>query len=473
MDEIISVGLDIGSSTTKLVISRLYLENVARFGGMPRVQVVQRTVFHQSRMFQTPLRTPDEVDIPAIQELLAAEYAVAGIVPTDVGSGAVIITGETATRTNAKAVVASLAERAGAFVVATAGPDLEGILAGRGARAAQWSEDTRRTVVNVDIGGGTANLAVFTNGVVVGTCTLHIGGKMLIWDETTQRVTRIAEPFQRYLDRLGLPVPLGTELTDALLHELTAPVRDTLIRCIRKQMNDTDRLLLLGHEPNWPDDVQDVMLSGGVPASLEEQVLAFTDFGRPLAEALVTAPELLAKNVRVAENAGRATVIGAGVQSIEVSGATVYLTPEELPLKNIPVLPCSLAGFTLEESEEQLLTYLESVVSNALLPAPWALYVSDLPARMSFAKITRLAGALASLSGWEVIAMEEDLGLVLGQSIAALRTGQTLICLDQVELGHGDYIDVGAPLESGVVPLVVKTLVFPSETQREERGVLR
>jgi ethanolamine utilization protein EutA len=473
LDEIISVGLDIGSSTTKLVISRLYLENVARFGGMPRVQVVQRTVFHQSRMFQTPLLTPDEVDIAAIQALLAEEYATAGITPNDVGSGAVIITGETATRTNAKAVVASLAEKAGAFVVATAGPDLEGILAGRGARAAQWSEDTRRTVVNVDIGGGTANLAVFADGAAIGTCTLHIGGKMLIWDESTRRVTRIAEPFQRYLDRLGLDVPLGTELTDELLKKWTSPVRDTLVRCIQNEMNDTDRLLLLGHEPNWPGDVQDVMLSGGVPASLEETELTFSDFGRPLAEALMGAPELLAKNVRVAENAGRATVIGAGVQSIEVSGATVYLTPDDLPLKNMPVLPCSLAGFTLEEPVEELRAHLESIAATALLPAPWALYVSDLPKRMSFAKVTRLAQALAALHGWEVITMQEDLGLVLGQSIAALRQGQTLICLDQVELGHGDYIDVGAPHESGVVPLVVKTLVFPSETQREERGVLR
>ena len=48
-------------------------------------------------------------------------------------TGAVIITGETARKENANEVLEALSDLAGDFVVATAGPDLESILAARGA----------------------------------------------------------------------------------------------------------------------------------------------------------------------------------------------------------------------------------------------------------------------------------------------------------------------------------------------------
>jgi ethanolamine utilization protein EutA len=39
-----------------------------------------------------------------------------------------------------------------------------------------------------------------------------------------------------------------------------------------------------------------------------------------------------------------------------------------------------------------------------------------------------------------------------------------LVTLDGLELGELDYIDVGAPVApSGVVPVIVKSLVFPEE----------
>ena len=47
----------------------------------------------------------------------------------------VVAPGETARKANARAVTQALSELAGDFVVATAGPALEGVLAGRGSGA--------------------------------------------------------------------------------------------------------------------------------------------------------------------------------------------------------------------------------------------------------------------------------------------------------------------------------------------------
>ena len=96
--------------------------------------------------------------------------------------GAVIITGETAR----KAMPTMCYEHsgyAGDFVVATAGPDLESIIAGKGAGAQTYSETKRKPVVNLDIGGGTTNLAVFKDGEVIDTACFDIGGRLIKLDQ--------------------------------------------------------------------------------------------------------------------------------------------------------------------------------------------------------------------------------------------------------------------------------------------------
>ena len=55
---------------------------------------------------------------------MAKAYQSAGISPKTVSTGAVIITGETARKENAREVLSALSGYAGDFVVATAGPDL-------------------------------------------------------------------------------------------------------------------------------------------------------------------------------------------------------------------------------------------------------------------------------------------------------------------------------------------------------------
>ncbi|MCK5826254.1 MAG: ethanolamine ammonia-lyase reactivating factor EutA, partial [Desulfuromusa sp.] len=171
-EQILSVGIDIGTTTTQLVFSRLTLENTASLVSAPHIEIVAKEVIYRSAIHFTPLQTQQEIDARKTRELIEQEYQTAGITPAQVQTGAVIITGEAARKQNAETVLQVLSGFAGEFVVATAGPTLEGIIAGKGAGAAQESKQRTATIVNLDIGGGTTNIAVFRNGDVIDTACL-------------------------------------------------------------------------------------------------------------------------------------------------------------------------------------------------------------------------------------------------------------------------------------------------------------
>ena len=220
-ETLLSVGIDLGTTTTQLVFSRLTVRNEGSAFSVPNYTVAAREVLRRSAVHFTPLRSERELDAEAIARIVDAEYAAAGIDRRAVQTGAVIITGETARRENARAVLEALSGYAGDFVVATAGPALESALAGRGAGAADYSQAHACTVVNLDIGGGTTNIARFTNGALTDTACLNVGGR-LVKLEPDGRVTYVSpvlRPFVPYApgDRL---TPQDLAPTIALLTEL-------------------------------------------------------------------------------------------------------------------------------------------------------------------------------------------------------------------------------------------------------------
>ena len=177
--EIKSIGIDIGTSTTQLVFSRIVVENVAGSYNVPRVSIVDKEVIYRSKIYFTPLRSATEIDAEAVKKIVKDEYEAAGMTPADLSTGAVIITGETARKQNANEVLEALSDFAGDFVVATAGPDLESVLAARGAGTDTISEEHRTAVANLDVGGGTTNIAVYQKGTLRGVCCLDIGGRLI------------------------------------------------------------------------------------------------------------------------------------------------------------------------------------------------------------------------------------------------------------------------------------------------------
>jgi len=112
-EKIISVGIDIGTSTTQLVFSRLTIENTASAFSIPKISIVEKEVIYKSSIYFTPLISDTEIDGEGIRKIIENDYKKAGIHPGDVDTGAVIITGETARKVNASLVLEKLSGLAG------------------------------------------------------------------------------------------------------------------------------------------------------------------------------------------------------------------------------------------------------------------------------------------------------------------------------------------------------------------------
>jgi len=171
--ELKSVGIDIGSSTSHLVFSGLVLERQGKRLSS-RYVVTAREILNRSPVIFTPFAPSGEIDAPALGRFIAEAYGAAGFTPDEVDGGAVITTGEAALRENARAVSELFSREGGKFVCATAGPNLESLLAAHGSGAVELSQATDAAILNVDIGGGTTKFAVCQRGEVRETAAVHL-----------------------------------------------------------------------------------------------------------------------------------------------------------------------------------------------------------------------------------------------------------------------------------------------------------
>src|SRR5207248_6184769 len=161
-----------------------------------RYFVVGRDTRYQSPVALTPYVSDVRIDERAVGEIIDDAYTGAGIHPDDVDTGSVILTGEALRRENAKAIGDLLAEMGGEFVCATAGHHMEAMLAAYGSGAAKRSHDDDCHILNVDIGGGTTKLALVAHGQVEQTAAIHIGGRLIVVDESGT-ITRLDPAGQR------------------------------------------------------------------------------------------------------------------------------------------------------------------------------------------------------------------------------------------------------------------------------------
>ncbi|HCN3551563.1 TPA: ethanolamine ammonia-lyase reactivating factor EutA, partial [Escherichia coli] len=138
--QLLSVGIDIGTTTTQVIFSHLELVNRAAVSQVPRYEFIKREISWQSPVFFTPVDKQGGLKEAELKSLIFEQYQAAGIAPESVDSGAIIITGESAKTRNARPAVMTLSQSLGDFVVASAGPHLESVIAGHGAGAQTLSE---------------------------------------------------------------------------------------------------------------------------------------------------------------------------------------------------------------------------------------------------------------------------------------------------------------------------------------------
>ena len=472
--QLTTVGVDVGSSTSHLLFARLHLQRLTQ-SLSSRFVVVQREVLHRSPILLTPYRADTGlIDIEALERFVHAAYAEAGFSRDDVDTGAVILTGAALERANARAVAELFAGDGGKFVCASAGHNLEGILAAHGSGAAALSRSRPDALLHVDIGGGTTKLALLRNGEILSTAAIHVGGRLVAFD-ADGRITRIEPSAVRVADCLGMSLRLGDPLSDRNRQQMAAALADILLDylCGRepspvgKAFLLTQPLELYGHR------IGGLTFSGGVAEYIYGREFArYGDLGPDLADALQRAAvseSLPAPPVRLAEGI-RATVLGASQFSVQLSGNTVHISdPGVLPLRNRPVVYARL------ESPRPDAEGVAQAIRNGF--ARLDLTEGEHPAAVAlpwrgephYANLRALADGIASAlprslsAGFPlVIALDGDIGASLGgilQEELAVRS--PMVSIDGLQLVELDYVDIGEIIApANVVPVVVKSLAF-------------
>ena len=453
--QLLSVGLDVGTTTTQMIVSELTVENKASSFTVPQMQITKRHIRYQSPVHFTPLDGQSLVDGQAIRRIVEREYENAGIRRQQVDTGAVIITGETSRKENARTVLSALSELAGDFVVATAGPDLESVLAARGAGAVEYSEKTGKTVLHMDIGGGTSNLAYICHGKIQKTGCLNVGGRLLKFRSDGK--VGYASPVLRGLTDLQPGDYPTSGQVEAIVQILTHALE--MAAGLRERSALLDNLWTAECGAVWEQIPKAEMLSfsGGVADCIEDakDPAAYGDIG-PLLGQAIRKSRLCQEAYRLGSHTIRATVIGAGCHSAQLSGSTVFTRGIHLPLQNLPVV-----SFTEQEQND---TALPQLIAQRLSRIDGHRAVLAFPGMTApnHAQVTRLAQAIAQgVQGLPVlVCVEADMAKALGHSLClCLPADKPCLCIDKVQLSDDCFLDVGAPV-GPCLPVVVKTLVL-------------
>lgn len=470
-----SVGLDIGSSTSHLMFSRLVLARRGR-EYISGYAVVGREIVYRSPIIFTPyLNHHYLIDAGRLKEFIDRCYAEANLSPDDVDTGAVITTGEAARKENAAAIINLFAAEAGKFVCATAGPNLEAVLAAHGSGAVQHSRKHKEvssehlTVLNVDVGGGTAKVAVVQDGRVLETCAINVGARLVAWDQNN-RVTRVEEAGARVAAAIGLGVREGAVLAAEEKERLAARLAALLFEVLRREtLSPLAASLMITPPLAYRGPIDLVVYSGGVAEFVygqEEQ--DFGDLGPWLGRCIRREHENWGVPLGLPEERIRATVIGASQYTVQVSSNTIFLSaPELLPLRNIPVvrLPI-LADFPRRDEVAaavqqglRLLDLTEGEQAVALAVSwnqePEHARLAELAEGIKLALPQTIARGLPV-----VVVFDRDLGALCGRLLAEAGVGK-VIAVDNIDLRQLSFVDIGRELPGiKAVPVTVKSLIF-------------
>ncbi|GHJ42599.1 ethanolamine ammonia-lyase reactivating factor EutA [Streptomyces sp. TS71-3] len=472
-----SVGIDIGSSGTQVVFSRLHLRRISE-DLTSRYIVVDRRTEYRSPVELTPYADAELIDARALGSIVDRAYGAARVDPSAVDTGVVILTGEALRRRNAEAIARVLAERGGELVNATAGHHMEAMLAAYGSGAAKASYDTGRRILVVDIGGGTTKLAVLEAGRVAGTAALHIGGRLQVVDDQGT-IVRLDPAGRDHAERAGFHWGLGDTAGPGELQSVAETMADALITALTATPLPAEVEKLYLTEPLTPlGPIDGVMFSGGVAEYVYGlQPRSFGDLGAPLGRALRRRVDsgALPFPLLPAGECIRATALGASEYSVQLSGNTGCITAPDalLPRRNLQVVrPEYELGETVDPGAltaavRTHLAALDAGPDGAEVAV--ALTFTGLPGydRLSaFARGIRDALAERISAGRPVYLMlDGDVAMTLGRLLREeLGVTNDLLVIDGLSLHDFDYIDIGKLRHpSNTVPVTIKSLVFSAD----------
>lgn len=436
--------------------------------------MTKRSVLRESDILLTPYASPTEIDGARLEEFVEGEYRAAGIERDQVDSGAVILTGTALLRENSRMIADLFAEEAGKFVAVSAGDQLEASLAAHGSGAVAASAQ-RGTILNVDIGGGTTKFTLCRGGRVESVAAIEVGARLVALDEQGM-VVRLEDAARRMAMRLNLELGVGRPLSEADQLRLAAYQADRVFELVSGQPLSPEARDLMRTDPVRVDGKLDgLVFSGGVSEFIySHQPRTFGDLGQPLADEIRRRAE--ASGVHLLEPVAgiRATVIGASQYTVQVSGNTIFVSPEDaVPIRNVPVVRPRLPLEGSEIDAAAITNELRIAVARLDLQPPdraVALAIewqgSATYGRLDALSRGILAAQEAQLSAGQplVLVCDSDVGGLLGLHIREeLGLTSGIVSIDGIEVKDFDYIDVGNLIPaSGAAPVVIKSLVFPT-----------
>jgi ethanolamine utilization protein EutA len=468
-----TVGIDIGSSGTQVIFSRVHLRRLAE-DLTSRYYVVSRETLFQSPVALTPYQSEERIDDAKLGAIIDDAYDAAKLHPDNIDTGVVILTGEALRRENAQGIAAILSEQGGEFVTATAGHHMESMLAAYGSGAARVSSDEQKRILNIDIGGGTTKLGLVEKGKVIATAAVHIGGRLQVVENG--KIVRLDPAGKHHAKRAGFSWDRGDAVDVADMQRVADVMADTLVTAltVRPMPHDVEHLYLTDPIGDL-GRIDGIMFSGGVAEYIyQRENQDFGDMGPRLGRAIRERAEKGAFPwpVLPAGECIRATALGASEYSVQLSGNTSYISSPGtlLPRRNLQVLqPPFECGETIDS--DKLAAAIKSHITAFDLQESereiaLALRWTGMPAHERlFAFAKGIKGGIADRIAKKepvFIMLDGDVAQTLGHILREeLQVDSELLVIDGVVLWDFDYIDLGRiRMPSYTVPVTIKSLVF-------------
>jgi ethanolamine utilization protein EutA len=463
-DRVLLVGLDFGSTTSSAVVASAEVTCNCATGRRELSRIEQEYV-------------SDAVFTPLIDERLD-EVKLAGYLnrwlervdPTRLFGGGAVVTGLAAERANAAALAQIVRRRLKDAVIAVGGdPYLESWLAFMGNCADLSRAHAERTFLNLDIGGGTTNVALGRQGKVLGAGSYFVGARHIQVAAGGYRIERLSSYARHLLEYLKIGKQVGDELRGPEVLAIVDWQLELLESIVRGDVDVRANPIVALHEQariELPQPVANlaVTLSGGVGqlvyAALQGSdwppTTAFGDLGVDLARRIVERP-IWRNHLQAFQPTalGRATAYGLLRYNTQVSGSTIFLSdPKILPLPDLIILG-SVAASSSPVEVERLVKLAARAPAGASLRVEFdradADEVRRMAARIRQALVARPPTSQVPL----VLLMRENLGKVLGQCVSEWGASpMPLIVVDELDRMDGQFAHLG-PLGDGVVPVSI------------------